>query len=268
MTREQHFFEGSRANIWLVKGPTKDVVIDTGLGVNDLRVHLEALGLVDSAGPGARECSVVCTHNHFDHSGGAHHFGPNVFIHEDDLAGLEHGRQTETLNYVMPGHFYQQPYSGFSANRYQVPATPCQPLRDGDRIELGGGEYLEVLHVPGHSKGSVAIYYPSKRELFTGDMVYECGFGGNLIDWLPSSSVTAFVNSAERILDLLQDKEVDRVFPGHFEPLTSQRTQELLHEYVDTKDNNYSKCCSSFLQAVTWTYFCMGCFRCCACSDA
>lgn len=30
VTRELHFFEGNRANIWLVKGPTKDVIIDTG----------------------------------------------------------------------------------------------------------------------------------------------------------------------------------------------------------------------------------------------
>ena len=30
VTREVHFYEGNRANIWLVKGATKDVIIDTG----------------------------------------------------------------------------------------------------------------------------------------------------------------------------------------------------------------------------------------------
>lgn len=264
LTREEHFFEGNRANIWLVKGPSKDVVIDTGLGVHDLRLHLETLGLVDSLG-GQRECIVVCTHNHFDHCGGAFHFGPNVFVHQDDLAGLRQGRQTETLNYVKPCHFHRQPHAGFSARQYKVPATTCQPLRDGDRVELGGGEHLEVLHVPGHTRGSIALYSPAKRELFTGDFVYECGYGGNLMDWLPTSSVASFVDSAERTLDWLREKEVDCVYPGHFDTLTSQRTQQLLQEYVDARDSGCSKCYGSGLQAATWTYFLLGCFRCCPC---
>ena len=108
--------------------------------------------------------SYACTHNHFDHSGGAHHF-ETVYIHEDDLPGLRNGRQTETLNYVKPAHFYQQPYRGFSACNYKVPATICQPLKDGDQINLGAGEHLEIVHVPGHTKGSIAVYYPSKQEL-------------------------------------------------------------------------------------------------------
>ena len=175
LTSEIHFFEGNRANIWLIRGPGKDVIIDTGLGVQDLRHHLEVSDLVDPV-EGERECSVICTHNHFDHSGGAHHF-ESVYIHEYDLPGLRNGQQTETLNYVKPAHFYRQPYRGFSACNYKVPATVCQPLKDGDQIDLGGGEHLEILHVPGHTKGSIAIYYPSKRELFTGDFVYECGSG-------------------------------------------------------------------------------------------
>ena len=47
-----------------------------------------------------RECVVVCTHNHFDHCGGAHHFNGSVLIHEEDLPGLWEARQAETLNYV------------------------------------------------------------------------------------------------------------------------------------------------------------------------
>ena len=74
----------------------------------DLRHHLETSGLIEPAGA-ERECEVICTHVHFDHSGGAHHF-ENVFIHEDDLPGLQNGRQTETLNFVKPAHFYQSPY--------------------------------------------------------------------------------------------------------------------------------------------------------------
>ena len=34
---------------------------------------------------------------------------------------------------------------------------------------LGGGDYLEILHVPGHTKGSIVIYYPQQQILFTGN---------------------------------------------------------------------------------------------------
>ena len=263
LTREEHFFEGNRANIWLIKGPAKDVVIDTGLGVCDLRHHLEASGLIERVGS-ERECLVICTHNHFDHSGGAHHF-ENVLIHEDDLPGLQHGRQTDTLNYVKPFHFDQQPYRGFSAFGYKVPPTECQSVKEGERIDIGGGEWLEIMHVPGHTKGSIVVYYPAKQELFTGDFVYECGHGSALLDWLPTSSVQDYITSTNRMLDWMQDRVITRVYPGHFHSTTAQRVTRLLEEYVHDKDNGCSKCSGSCLQAATWGYFLLGCFRCCPC---
>ena len=263
LTREVHFFEGNRANIWLIKGPSKDVIIDTGLGVRNLRDHLEKLGLIEAAG-GERECCVVCTHNHFDHSGGARHF-KSVYIHEDDLPGLRDGRQTETLNYVKQSHFDWPPYRGFSARAYKVPATFCQPLKDGDRIDIGGGEYLNIVHVPGHTKGSIAVHYPARRELFTGDFVYDCGWGGNLFDWLPNSSVRKYVETSYGMMDWLREKDIATVYPGHFSILTKDQTLQLLQEYVDSKDNTCSVCCGACLRATTRTYFLLGCFRCCPC---
>lgn len=45
LTREMSFFEGNRSNIWLIKGSCRDVIIDAGLGVCNLREHLQNLGL-------------------------------------------------------------------------------------------------------------------------------------------------------------------------------------------------------------------------------
>ena len=264
LTKEQHFFEGNRANIWLLKGPKKDVIIDTGLGVCDLKSYLQSQGLIDSNPDSEREVVVVCTHNHFDHSGGAHHF-EHVYIHEDDAHGLRSGQQGETLNYVKAMHFYQQPYREFSALRYKVPPTNCSPLRDGDRIDMGGSDFLEVLHLPGHTKGSIALYYPQKQELFTGDIVYECGDGGGLLDWLPNSNVYDFVRSANRLIDWLAQNSVSIVYPGHFSSLSAERTTDLLVEYVETKDNRCSQCCMSCLSGASLWYILCGCFRCCPC---
>jgi glyoxylase-like metal-dependent hydrolase (beta-lactamase superfamily II) len=38
---------------------------------------------------------------------------------------------------------------------------------DGDELEIEGG--AQVVHVPGHTAGSIAIYVPKRRMLFTGD---------------------------------------------------------------------------------------------------
>ncbi|KAK2186978.1 hypothetical protein NP493_181g00013 [Ridgeia piscesae] len=263
LTCEESFNEGNRCNIWLIKGPGRDVVIDCGLGVCDLRRHLEGAALITPPG-GDRECLVICTHAHFDHSGGAHHF-PNVLIHEKDAGGLRNGRQTETLNYVKPGHFDEKPYAGFSACAYRVPPTSCEQLRDGDRLDIGGGEHLEIMHMPGHTKGSIAIYYAAKQALFTGDFVYDCWRGGALLDWLPTSSVRDYVRSANTMLHFLDGHPVASVFPGHFRKLTGRRTAMLLTEYIEEKDNEWSVCHGSCLQMSMWTFFLLGCFRCCPC---
>ncbi len=68
------------------QGKTTDVLIDAGLGVCDLRAHLTEQGLLLPPGDSRRECSVIITHNHFDHSGGAKDFD-NVYIHQEDREG-------------------------------------------------------------------------------------------------------------------------------------------------------------------------------------
>ena len=70
--------------ILFLQGPAVDVVVDTGLGVCNLREHLVTQGLI--AQDRSRECIAIITHNHFDHSGGARDFD-NVLIHQDDWQG-------------------------------------------------------------------------------------------------------------------------------------------------------------------------------------
>ena len=230
----------------------------------NLRWHLEQLGLIEPPGERNREVIVVLTHVHFDHSGGAHHF-EKVYIHPDDLPGLRHGRQSQTLNYVKPLHFDQLPYQGFSACTYKVPPTQCLPIREGDTVELGGGEKLEIMHLPGHSKGSIAVYNPRREELFSGDIVYECGSGNGLLDWLPTSHVGDYMNSATRLTDWLSQHPVPTLYPGHFGAMTSQRAVDILSEYMESRSGVCCSSCSTCMQCGTWVFILMNCFRCCPC---
>jgi len=93
------------------------------------------------------------------------------------------------------------------------PAPPVEVDRevdDGDIIDFGGG--AQVIAVPGHTDGSIALYLPEHRVLFTGDAVVE--HLGRVV--LPLLNVDAgkAVESMRRLAEL--DAEI-AVF-GHGEP--------------------------------------------------
>ncbi|UJR25886.1 hypothetical protein I4U23_007234 [Adineta vaga] len=264
LTNENHFFEANRSNIWFIRGTARDLIIDCGLGVCNLKKHFENLQLLCKN----RECIVLCTHSHFDHCGGANHFEneSRILIHQDDYQGLRQGRQVDTLNYVKPAHFQQAPYENFSSREYRVPATQCESIMDGHRIDLGGDDEIIVSHVPGHTRGSIVCYYPKIKALFSGDFVYDCGHGNALIDWLPTSSIQDYTRSANHMIDWLDEHEIDKIYPGHFQIFNNKkRAQDLLQQYVDSKDDCCSQTKGSCLQTMTKSFFKMGCFRCCSC---
>jgi len=126
-------------------------------------------------------------------------------------------------------------------------------------------ERLEVLHVPGHSEGSVAVYCRARRALFSGDLVYECGHGSALIDWLPTSSVSRYSRSAATMSAWLSAHGEVTLYPGHFGRLSSSRGAHLLSEYVASKRGAGARCCTYCLQRVTTAFFLAGCFRFCPC---
>ena len=96
---------------------------------------------------------------------------------------------------------------------------------------------------------------------FAGDFLYECGTGGGLLDWLPTSCVRDYVRSAGRMIDWLEEKEIEAVYPGHFGVLKPGRAQQLLQEYVDSREGG--SCSASCMQCCTKLFFQLGCFRCC-----
>lgn len=75
--------------------------------------------------------------------------------------------------------------------------------RQGDVINLGNRQ-LTVLHMPGHSRGSICLHDRENKLLFTGDVVYD----GHMIDWLPYSHVSDYISSCERLVGLVDSEQV------------------------------------------------------------
>ncbi len=169
------------SNIWHVRGRDRDLLIDTGNGIGALRPVVEELS-------GGRPVIAVATHSHFDHIGGLHEFdvrwchsadAPDVEAVGDPLRLLERDL-SEAFVQDMAYYGYEPaevlidslPFDGFDIEGFSTrPATVDRALADGDEIRLGDRTF-EVLHVPGHTPGSIALWDERSGALFTGDTVY------------------------------------------------------------------------------------------------
>lgn len=105
------------------------------------------------------------------------------------------------------------------AKAFQLPFTPDGvdinvALQDGDEIMIGS-EKLNVIHVPGHSPGSIALYDERDGWLISGDALFRDSIGRTD---LPGGSLATLKTAIREKLFTLPDATV--VYPGHGEPTT------------------------------------------------
>jgi glyoxylase-like metal-dependent hydrolase (beta-lactamase superfamily II) len=150
--------DANDAAIYLVHFANQAVLIDAGCGhaTDRLLMNLAAAGVV----PGQIQY-LLLTHCHYDHTGGAaelrRRFGWRVAMHTLDADYLESGDPRVT-----------------AASWYGDDLDACPVdvrLSDGDRLALGDRS-IAVIHIPGHSPGSLAYLVESegRRVLFAQDV--------------------------------------------------------------------------------------------------
>ena len=136
---------------------------------------------------------IVSTHGHWDHIGDnaavAEHTGAGIAVHPLDRPRLE------------------RPTAG-SAPFEIPPSVPAVELAEGGLIRFGELR-LRVLHTPGHTEGSVCLLAEDDGVLFSGDTLFEGGWGR--VD-LPGGDAGQMVESLGRLAGL---DDPLRVLPGH-----------------------------------------------------
>lgn len=174
---------------------TRDaMVIDPGDDIADVLAIIEKHNL--------QVRQIVITHAHIDHVGGAMKLrqatGAPILMNQNDYALVKMlDRQAAWLGMQSPG---------------QVEID--RSVGDADKIEAGP-LVANIIHTPGHTEGSVCLYFPAQQKLIAGDTLFAGSIGRTD---LPGGSYDKIIRSLHQKVLALPDETL--VVPGHG-PLTT-----------------------------------------------
>jgi glyoxylase-like metal-dependent hydrolase (beta-lactamase superfamily II) len=204
-TISTHLILNNYINCYLIKTDTGFILIDTGRASKRTKLEKE----LESAGcqPGNLKL-IVLTHGDFDHTGNAAYlrkkFGTRIAMHYDDSGMAERGDMF--WNRKNPNVLIRIMFDLFFGLRKSDRFKPDLYIEDG--YDLSGYEFgAKVLHLPGHSKGSIGIL-TADGNLFCGDLFM------NMNQPAPTSLVDdlAELNSS---IGKLKSLKINTVYPGH-----------------------------------------------------
>jgi len=144
---------------------------------------------------------IIATHVHPDHFEATQTFaraGVLLALHPEE----------EKFMKETGGEFYR----GFGMEMPEIKVDFF--LKEGE-LKLGT-KTLQVLHTPGHSPGSISLYWPEKKALFTGDVVFAMGVGRT--DF-PGGDGNLLRDSIERLARL----DAEWLLSGHGEVLKGKK---------------------------------------------
>ncbi|MDR0662965.1 MAG: MBL fold metallo-hydrolase [Spirochaetaceae bacterium] len=185
-------------------GPAPAAVIDPGADAAEIIASLDRRKLYPKY--------ILLTHGHFDHIAALpalykHYAGksPLVAIGKDDLPYLG----GDSLG------VHQMSFHAAAGNSYYIDML-WEPMPDAGR-SLADGDTISifsVIHLPGHTEGSVAFFDAANKRLYSGDTLFREGVGRTD---LPGGDWKALEKSLERLFKM--DGDI-AVYPGHGESTT------------------------------------------------
>lgn len=182
----------------LILGTKKAALIDTGLGLANLRAFVSQITCLPVI--------VLNTHGHLDHVGANQLFDMSYISKEDEATMHAANRQGRLRAYEM---FTEGDNSLIeSARKTMIPDGKFEYgfIKDGDQIDLGGVK-IEVIGFPGHTPGSLAFVDRRDKVAFTGDsMLFRV-----LLD--DRQKVREWLTSVERFAAMTRG--IDTIINGH-----------------------------------------------------
>jgi glyoxylase-like metal-dependent hydrolase (beta-lactamase superfamily II) len=201
------FGEGLKSHLYLIHNQNETALIDAHVA----SMSEEVIENIQEVTPLSQLKTVILTHGHMDHMGASSHIkektGASIAIHIADAQYIEES-WTQFLTLYQDLGITKQYYEEFQSMSGGETVTITQPLHHGDTVKVGSVE-LQINHTPGHSPGSICIYEPKSRALFTGDALVPR-------EWY-SWTLGVFQDATKYIQSLtrLSEMEIDTLCPGH-----------------------------------------------------
>ena len=142
---------------------------------------------------------IILTHHHYDHTGAVDRIknetGCPVYLHREDCD--MYGNQVDVY------------------------------MEDSDIIDLDGVQ-LEVIHTPGHTRGSVCIFDVKDWVCFTGDTIFNVDLGRSDLE---DGSEEQMIRSITEIIDRWPNDIM--IYPGHGDGCTMKKVRKINREFTD-----------------------------------
>lgn len=218
------------SNFYLVEEGSKLLVVDAGVS-GDWGLLNRAL---TSSGRTFHDLqAVVLTHAHSDHTGFAEQARRTarapVWVAAADATVAKGGRQGSTEKGLGPYLLHVEAWRtlfGLIAHggTRVIPILEVSELADGQTIDVAG--HPKVVHLPGHTPGSSALFLEQRRVLFTGDaLVMRNPLTGRRGPQIMPGALNQNSQQALDSLSRLDSLGADVLLPGHGEPWTDGASQ-------------------------------------------
>ncbi len=184
------------------------MVIDPGDDIADVLEIVRENGLTVK--------QIVVTHAHIDHVGGAMKLrqatGAPILLNQNDYELLKMlDVQAAWIGVPPPG-----------------PVQIDSSISTGDKVSAGSLT-ADVIHTPGHTEGSVCLYFPAQQKLIAGDTLFAGSVGRTD---LPGGSFKKIMSSLHEKVMALPDETV--VIPGHG-PATTIGEERATNPFINSK---------------------------------
>jgi len=205
------------SNVYVIN---EKVLVDSGMNPDYVFHNLEENGLLVE-----NIELIILTHAHYDHSGGAAQLikksNAKLAIHKDDALAVRDKELSRAMNYG------------------EIPKCPAPDimLEGGEKISIGPNEngeeeFLEIIHTPGHTAGSICLYEKNSKTLFSGDTVFSDGCIGRAD--FEGSMPEKMTASIEKLCGI----GAENLYPGHGKPTVGNAAHSVELSYKMSSQMN------------------------------
>ena len=203
VTKLVHFFAKIGVNAGIIQTPESVIFIDSGMSAHSGEY---LWNFAKEKMKGTEDLYLILTHKDTDHCFGMDEIkkhGATVIAHEH-TAEIIHAERDLSKNSIanrVRKEYYPEDVLG-----KVILSRPEQTVIRDTTLNLG--DEIQILSVPGHTPGDIAVYHPRSKVLFAGDTILE-----GLDPYIRPDSIN--IKTWIRNLERLRELDIEWILPGH-----------------------------------------------------